>query len=78
VSLPAEGDDERRLLTSVADGESYQLWASTAAGAWSRVDVPTAPEVGSERTLNVAARGQDVLLIADDGVQGRLWLATWS
>lgn len=78
VSLPTEGDDERRLLTSVADGESYQLWASTAAGAWSRIDVPAAPEVGSERTLNVAARGQDVLLIADDGTQGRLWLATWS
>ena len=60
----------------MADGESYQLWASTAAGTWDQVSVPLAPEVGSERTLTVAGRGDDVLLLADDAAQGRVWLAT--
>ena len=77
VSLPTAGDDDRRLLAAVADGESYQLWASTAAGTWDQVSVPLAPEVGSERTLTVAGRGDDVLLLADDAAQGRVWLATW-
>jgi hypothetical protein len=77
VSLAGGDGDERRLLASVADGETYQLWSSTAAGAWTRVSVPLEPEVGSERSLSVAARGQDVLLVADDGANGRVWLATW-
>lgn len=77
VSLPAGDEDERRLLATVADGASYQLWSSTAPGTWGRVSVPLEPEVGSERTLSVAARGGDVLLIADDGANGQVWLATW-
>jgi hypothetical protein len=77
VSLADVADDDRRLLAAVADGESYQLWASTAAGTWDQVPVPLAPEVGSERTLTVAGRGDDVLLLADDAAQGRVWLATW-
>lgn len=77
VSLPTGAGQDRRLLASVADGESYQLWSSTAPDSWSRVSVPLEPEIGSERNLSVSARGQDVLLVADDGADGRLWLATW-
>lgn len=77
VSLPTGAGQDRRLLASVADGESYQLWSSTAPDSWSRVSVPLKPEVGSERNLSVSARGQDVLLVADDGANGRVWLATW-
>ena len=77
VAVPSAEDDGRRLLAAVADGETYQLWASATAGAWGRVAVPLEPEVGSERSLTVSAREQDVLLLADDGARGRVWIATW-
>ena len=77
VSLADAGDDERRLLASVATGETYQLWSSTSPGTWDQMSVPVSPEVGSERSLTVAARGDDVLLLADDAAQGRVWVATW-
>lgn len=77
VSVAGARGEQRRLLASVADGESYQLWSSQVAGTWGRVSVPLEPEVGSERTLTVSARDQQVLLLADDGADGRVWLATW-
>ena len=78
ASLPPDGSGQRRLLVSIADGQTYQLWSSPQQGTWDRVLVPLEPEVGSERVLAVANRGKDVLLLADDGMDGRIWLANWS
>jgi hypothetical protein len=41
------------------------------------VRTPTHPTTAGEHTMSVASEGDQVLLLADDGEQGRLWTARW-
>lgn len=75
VSSLVNGD--RGLWATVSDGATYALWHSTDADAWGPVVSPvTGPETGGERILTVAAAGETVLLLADDGAGARLWWST--
>lgn len=68
---------ERGLWATTSDGASYAAWHSPNGDEWSSVTTPaTAPETGGERILTVAADGDTVLLLADDGTGGRLWWST--
>lgn len=75
VSSLVSGD--RGLWATTSDGTSYALWHSSDGDEWT--SVPTAeqaPETGGEHILTVAAKGDTVLLLADDGTGGRLWWST--
>ncbi len=65
------------VWATTSDGVRYALWHSPDGTTWGPVAVPeTTPETGGERILTVAADGGDVLLLADNGYGGRLWLST--
>ncbi len=73
-SLVAAG---RGLWATTSDGTSYALWHSDDGDDWTSVPTPgQAPETGDERILTVAAGGDRVLLLSDDGTGGRLWWST--
>jgi hypothetical protein len=64
------------LWATTSDGAGFALWQSTDGSTWNAVTIPEAPpETGGERILTVAANDDIVLLLADDGIAGRLW---WS
>jgi hypothetical protein len=69
-----DGSDDPLALTAVSDGDHYALWLHD--GEWRPVDLPIAPQAGSERTLALALDGDTLLLIGDDGTQGGVWTAT--
>ncbi|MET0997854.1 MAG: hypothetical protein ABWX73_03975 [Marmoricola sp.] len=66
-----------RLVASVSDGAAYALWASGSGEDWRSGRTPTHPTTAGEHTMSVASDGDQVLLLADDGEQGRLWTARW-
>ena len=67
----------RGLWATTSDGTAYALWHSADGDGWTRVPTPErAPETGGEHVLTVAASGERVLLISDDGTGGRLWWST--
>jgi hypothetical protein len=65
------------LVAAVSDGASYELWTFDGEKSWRRVRTPTRPTTAGEHTMSVASDGEQVLLLADDGDQGRLWTARW-
>lgn len=68
---------DRGLWATTSDGTSYALWHSSDGDGWTSVPTPErAPETGGEHILTVAAAGDRVLLISDDGTGGRLWWST--
>ncbi len=70
-------DGGRGLWATTSDGATYALWQSSNGDEWTRAGIPEqAPETGGERILTVAAEGETVLLLADDGTGGRLWWST--
>lgn len=72
AGLASVGDD---LLATVSDGASYALW--TSRGGWRPVAAPVTPTTAGEHILSVATAGDEVLLLADDGTRGRVWLTDW-
>jgi hypothetical protein len=68
--LVAAGDV---VLATVNDGSHYSLWASDDAAEWREVRTPTTSEV---HNMTIETDGSTVLLLADDGEAGRVWLAT--
>jgi hypothetical protein len=75
VSSLVAGD--RGLWATTSDGASYALWHSDDGDDWRPVVSPTAaPETRGGRILTVAAHDRTVLLLADDGMAGRLWWST--
>lgn len=75
VSSLVGGD--RGLWATTSDGTAYALWHSNDGDGWTSVPTPErAPETGGEHVLTVAASGDRVLLISDDGTGGRLWWST--
>ncbi len=65
--------DDGGALVAVSDGERFGLWADRGTG-WREVEVPVRPGTDGSSTLTVAGDGTSVLLLADDGRTGRVWL----
>jgi hypothetical protein len=63
------------LVTALSDGLKYGLWASPDGQRWRPVTTPTRPSTAGEHIMTVAGTGRSVLLLADDGQAGRVWLA---
>ena len=62
-------------MASVSDGTSYRLWTSEDGRDWRPVTTPSTPSTAGEHSMSVSASGSSVLLLADDGETGRVWLA---
>ena len=59
-----------------ATGAAYALWHSEDGDEWGPVGLPATPPVtAGEHVLAVAASDEVVVLLADDGEGGRLWVA---
>jgi hypothetical protein len=66
-----------RAVVAVTDGADFRLWADTGDG-WTPVRTPMRPANTGDDQLSVAADGSSVLLLADDGRAGRVWLTSWA
>lgn len=62
-----------RLVATYSDGVAFHLVSGTA-GSMAAVPLPTPGVVRGDRTVTVAAHGDQLLLLADDGRHSRLWL----
>lgn len=67
-----------QIFASVSDGTSYALWASDDGHAWQPVTTPANPTTAGEHVMSVGGYGSALLLLADDGENGRVWLAKLS
>ncbi|MBW6434045.1 hypothetical protein KZ829_09880 [Actinoplanes hulinensis] len=65
-----------RLVVSAGDGVGYALWVSSDGGvSWGRVEPPVVVGARPEVALSVTAGGGRLVLVADDGVTGRVYTA---
>jgi hypothetical protein len=64
-----------QVFASVSDGTGYALWASDDGRAWQPVTTPTTPTTAGEHIMSASGSGNTLLLLADDGESGRVWLA---
>jgi hypothetical protein len=59
----------------VSDGAAFALWSSAdRGGSWRAVGAPAPMPAGTDRAAVARSDGRQVLLLADDGTQARLWL----
>jgi hypothetical protein len=66
----------RRVLVATEAAGGRQLWFTDPAGqTWSPAAAPTEVPAGGDTSLTVAGAGGVVVLVADDGRAGRVWLA---
>lgn len=65
-------------LATVSDGRRFRAWTGTADGGWKPVALPVTPRSTGDTQVTVAADGDAVLLLTDDGSTGRVWASTWS
>lgn len=65
------------VLVAASDGSRFGLWAGPVAGPLAEVRVPARPTTSGDHQLTVAADGDAVLLLADDGTTSRVWLGAW-
>lgn len=63
------------LLTAVSSGPAHELWLSRDAQEWRPVKAPSSMPTGADKAVSVAANSQRVVLLIDDGADGRVW---WS
>lgn len=61
------------VLATVSTGNRYELWQTGDGRAWQRVDVPLEPQTAGDHTL-MAVAGDDLLLVADAGDGGHVWV----
>lgn len=66
-----------RVLVTGSDGRRFGLWAELGS-EWRDVVTPTRPPGSGDAQLTVAAGGETVLLLADDGTSGRAWTSDWN
>jgi hypothetical protein len=66
-------------LAAVSDGTDYAVWTGGAddADGWRPVELPMTPTAAGEHVTTLAADDDTVVLIADDGEQGRVFTAPW-
>jgi hypothetical protein len=73
--LTSSGAD---VLVAASDGTRFGLWAGPVTGPLAEVRIPAPPTATGDHQLTVAADGDAVLLLADDGTTSRVWLADWA
>jgi hypothetical protein len=67
----------REVFVTATDGSAIGLWSSADSGTtWRTVALPTPVPAGSDRTVAVAGSGDRLILVADDGLAGKLWSTT--
>ncbi|MGO4255961.1 hypothetical protein [Marmoricola sp. RAF53] len=66
--------DDGGTLAAVSDGRRFGLWVDRGKDGWRAVRIPLRPPTNGDSTLTVAGDGTRVLLLADDGRAGRVWL----
>ena len=83
-SVPAGGGSSVRSLTAAgsrlwaatSDGVGFSLWSSAdAGGRWLPVSAPGPLPVQGETAVGLAAAGDRILLVSDDGRSGRIYSA---
>ena len=63
------------VVACVSDGAAFALWSSAdRGGSWRAVGAPAPMPAGTDRAAVARSDGRQVLLLADDGTQARLWL----
>jgi hypothetical protein len=66
----------RSLFCVTSDGGSHGLWVSADGGGdWRPAALPAPAGVRPEQAVAVAGAGDRVLLVLDDGTQGRIYLS---
>jgi hypothetical protein len=65
------------VLVAASDGSHFGLWAGPVTRPLADVRVPDRPSATGDHQLTVAADGDAVLLLADDGTTSRVWLGAW-
>lgn len=65
------------LLTTVSDGACLRLWARSGH-RWREVATPSSVRSSGDTQLTIAAAGNDLLLLSDDGTSGRVWTTGWN
>lgn len=64
----------RGLVAVTGDGGGHGLWYSVDSGdSWRTMAMPGAVPDGGNSAVSVAARGDRLLLVADDGRESRAW-----
>ncbi|MFG3704400.1 hypothetical protein ACGF7U_06650 [Micromonospora sp. NPDC047670] len=64
----------RGLVAVTGDGGGHGLWYSADSGdSWRTMAMPGAVPDGGNSAVSVAARGDRMLLVADDGRESRAW-----
>jgi hypothetical protein len=61
------------MLATVSTGDHYEFWQTPDGRDWRRVEVPLEPQTAGDHTL-MAAAGADLLLVADAGDGGHVWV----
>lgn len=61
------------VLATLSTGDHYEMWRTEDGRDWRRVDVPLEPQTAGDHTL-VVAGGEDLLLVADAGDGGHVWV----
>ncbi|BCJ77724.1 hypothetical protein CS0771_72680 [Catellatospora sp. IY07-71] len=62
------------VLALVADELRFGLWLGSASGRWTGVELPGELPARGDAAAAVAAAGRRVVLLADDGVNSRVWI----
>ncbi|MEV4415383.1 hypothetical protein [Catellatospora sp. NPDC049609] len=70
----AAGD---RVLAAVSDGSRFTLWRSASGDRWRQVEAPVPMPAGADRAVSAVSDGRRVVLLTDDGANGRVWVAEW-
>jgi len=73
------GGDRPVTVASSSDGTQYALWLSADRGdSWRPVQPPGSHPSGSDRALALGASGNRIVLVADDGRDGRMWTVEYT
>jgi hypothetical protein len=63
-----------RVFVTATDGSAQGLWSSADGGTtWQTVVLPAPAPAGSDRIAAVAGSDEQLILVVDDGLTGRLW-----
>jgi hypothetical protein len=72
--VTALADAGSGVAVAYSDGENFRLGLGSASGDWHDVPLPDEITVSGGHAVSVAGRGGLLLLLADDGRRGRVWL----
>jgi hypothetical protein len=64
----------RNLTAVISDGRRYQAWASADGAHWRQVTTPARPTTAGEHIMTAVGAGDHLLLLADDGRAGRVYV----